>query len=345
MRRSLAMTCRVDLRLTRVHWVVGLGAMLCGIGWVQGVAASDGKIPEPVPQTATAPAIGVLLERMATALRTLNYEGTLVYLHDNRLETLNLLHRVEQGQIQERLISLTGPLRAVTQAHDRIMCVLPDGHPISIERQGGGRILDAGGIEPALLTEHYRIQHAGTARVAGRETEVIGIVPRDHLRYGYRFHIDRETALPLKSDLIDQHEDPLEQLMFTTFSFQPADGVAPEATPEQSARNVPATQALVSSRWRFDNPPPGFQLVMHREMPQADGAATEHFLFTDRLSAYSIYVESGTQEGLDGPTHIGAVHAIGRQVDGYQVTVVGEGPAATVQAAIAGVHRLPELTD
>lgn len=330
---------------SRAYWMVGLGAMLCGLGWTQAIAASEGESVEPAPQTATAPAIGALLERMATALRTLNYEGTLVYLHDNRLETLNLLHRVEQGQVQERLISLTGPVRAVTQIHDRVMCVLPDGHPISIERQGGGRILGVDGIDPALLGEHYRIHSAGTARVAGRETHVIAIVPRDHLRYGYRFHIDRETALPLKSDLIDQHEEPLEQLMFTTISLQPSDGVAPEATFEPSVRNAPATQVQASSRWRFDSSPPGFQLVMHRDMPQSDGAAAEHFLFTDRLSAYSIYVESGAQDGLDGPTHIGAVHAIGRKVDGYQVTVVGEVPAATVEAAIAGVHRLAETTD
>ncbi|TCT21436.1 MucB/RseB C-terminal domain-containing protein [Thiobaca trueperi] len=333
------------MRRSPVHWIAGLGAILCGIGWIQVVAASDGEPVEPVPQTATAPAIDTLLERMATALRTVNYEGTLVYLHDNRLETLNLLHRVEQGQIQERLISLTGPLRAVTQAHDRVMCVLPDGHPISIERQGGGRILGVGGINPVLLGKHYRIQSAGVARVAGRETDVVAIVPRDHLRYGYRFHIDRETALPLKSDLIDQHEDPLEQLMFTTISFQPSDGVAPEATFEPSVRSAPATQVQASSRWRFDNPPAGFQLVMHRDMPQSDGAPAEHFLFTDPLSAYSIYVESGAQDGLDEPTHIGAVHAIGRKINGYQVTVVGEVPAATVEAAIAGVHRLPETTD
>ena len=306
---------------------------LCGLGPAVGAATGDAAPPVDVTQQ-----VGVLLERMASALRSLNYEGVLVYLHENRLETLNLLHRVEQGRSQERLVSLSGPVRAVAREGDRVLCALPDGHPLAVERHDGGHLLETDGINPVALEQDYRTAILGAARIAGRDTDVIGIIPRDHLRYGYRFYIDRETALPLKSDLIDQREEPLEQLMFTSIALQPSDGVTPERV-GQPVRNAPVTEA--SSRWRFDAPPAGFQLVMHNEIAQSNGVAIEHFLFTDRLSAYSIYIEDGPQDGLDGVTNIGAVHAAGRQIDGHQVTAIGEVPAATVEAAIAGARLRP----
>jgi sigma-E factor negative regulatory protein RseB len=281
-----------------------------------------------------------LLQRMAEALSSLNYEGTLVYSHDNRLEALHLVHRYQEGEVQERLLSLSGPVRAVTRERDRVMCVLPDGHPISVKRPAGaGGLLNTDGIAPAQLVDYYRIEIQGIARVAGRETEVVGIIPRDDLRYGYRFYVDQETFLPLKSDLIDRNGESLEQLMFTSITVDPDAPTVPSSAPAAGVRGAPATR--VEGRWRFDERPPGFQLVSHGVMDHPSGVAVEHFLFTDRLSAYSVYIEADTRDGLTGSTHIGAVHAAGRQADGYQITAVGEVPSETVEAAVLGA-RLAE---
>ncbi|WP_242482588.1 MucB/RseB C-terminal domain-containing protein [Thiocystis violacea] len=315
-----------------------LGVFCCWLSLVHGVYAGEPPGAEAGEAADTSHQIAVLLSRMADAVRSLDYEGTLVYLHENRLEAMNLQHRIDRGQVQERLISLSGPVRAVVSAQERVMCVLPDGHPISVDR-GGSRFLDAEGIDPDALVDHYRIELLGTARIAGRDADVIGLIPRDALRYGYRFHIDRETALPLKSDLIDQNQDPLEQLMFTSIQFHPSDGDV--ADPQgQPIRSAPATSP--ASRWRFADVPPGFELVMHHDMQQPDGSTIEHFMFTDRLSAYSVYIDQDTENGFEGVASIGAVHAAGRSLDGYQLVAVGEVPATTVQAAIAGAHLLPE---
>lgn len=285
----------------------------------------------------------LMLERMNGALRSLDYEGTLVYLFDNRLETLHLVHRVDAGRVQERLLSLSGPVRAVTRDHGRVTCVRPDGHPISVKSYAGRNLLRSERVDPAALADRYRISLEGEVRVAGRETDVIAIEPRDSLRYGYRFHIDRETGLPLKSDLIDERGEPIEQLMFTSISTQVASGdpgvetaVAQGRSSEADARNAGP------SRWRFDGRPAGFDLAMHDVMRDPDGAEVEHFVFSDRLSAYSIYIESGAEDGLAGVTRIGAAHAAGRRIGDYQVTAVGEVPAATVEAAVAGVGPAAE---
>ncbi len=282
-----------------------------------------------------------MLESMNRALRSLNYEGTLVHLSENRLETLHLVHRVDGGRIQERLVSLSGPVRAVTRERDRVTCVMPDGHPISVKSHAGRNLLRSDRIDPVVLADRYQILIEGVARVAGRDADVLAIKPRDGLRYGYRFHLDRATALPLKSDLIDQMGEPIEQLMFTSLVLHEDADEAEAQAGGQKATEEPTQEdprPRISTRWRFEAPPPGFQQVMYDVLRAPNGAEVEQFVFSDRLSAYSVYIEPDAAGGLDGVTRIGAVHAAGRQIDGHQVTVVGEVPAATVEAAVVGVR-------
>jgi sigma-E factor negative regulatory protein RseB len=313
-------------------------ATLLGLG--AGAASADGEDQGRASD---------LLESMNRALRSLGYEGTLVHLYENRLETLHLVHRVDGGRVQERLVSLSGPVRAVTRQRDRVTCVMPDGHPISVKSHLGPNLLRSDRIDPAILADRYQIAIEGVARVAGRDTDVLAIKPRDALRYGYRLHLDRATRLPLKSDLIDLGGEPIEQLMFTSLVLhevtdeatdETTDGPEVAAPPQGPAEGAsPGPQA--STRWRFEGRPPGFEQVMYDVLRGPSGADVEHFVFSDRLSAYSIYIEPGAPEGLVGVTRIGAIHAAGRQTDGHQVTVVGEVPAATVEAAAAGVRAGP----
>lgn len=320
---------------------LGAAALMLTLGGLLALPAWSSTPSEPLEASAAELSPAALIERMTQAVRSRNYEGTLVYLHDTHLETLSLDHRIKDGQIEERLIALSGPIRAVARGKDRVNCVLSDGHPISVEQQNGGRFLDTDGIDPAALQSYYQVAYLGRARVAGRETDVVGLIPKDDLRYGYRFHIDRETALPLKSDLIDRHQAPLEQLLFTSITLHPDATPDPAATavvePPHSVRTAPATTP--SSHWRFEPMPLGFKLVMQHRLQQADGSVVEHFLFTDRLSSYSIYIEPASANGLDGLANSGSVHAAGRQVNGHQIIAVGEVPPATVQAAIAGVYQ------
>lgn len=280
-----------------------------------------------------------MLEEMNRALRSLDYEGTLVHLFEDRLETLHLVHRVDGGRVQERLVSLSGPVRTVTRERDRVTCVMPDGHPISVKSHAGRNLLRSDGIDPTALADRYQVAIEGVARVAGRDTDVLAIKPRDALRYGYRFHLDRATGLPLKSDLIDQSGQPIEQLMFTSLVLHEDAEEAAAPTQVEPSAPVPEDAGVQpGTRWRFDPRPPGFEPVMYDVLRAPSGAEVEHFVFSDRLSAYSIYIEPDGAEGLEGVTRIGAVHAAGRQVQGHRVTAVGEVPSATVQAAVEGVR-------
>jgi sigma-E factor negative regulatory protein RseB len=286
---------------------------------------------------------GQKLERMTDALRSLSYEGTLVYLHDHHLETLHIVHRIVNGRAHEQLVSLNGPVRQVTREHDHVVCELPDSVPISVRRRGlPGEVLRSPQFDPDALSPNYLVHPLGSARVAGRQTEVVGIIPRDAMRYGYRFYLDQESGLPLKSDLMGSSAEPIEQIMFTTLKVMAEEPGPAAASPAPAAATSAAVAAgagpAADGGWRFGPLPPGFEVVMHDHWRDGAGVPVEHIVLSDGLASVSVYVEEDTDDGLTGGTRFGAIHAMGGRVAGHQVTVVGEVPAATVQAVLAAIR-------
>ena len=327
------------------------GQALAIVGSVS-LCAPAGAADEP-PDTPAAQ-----LSRMAAAVDGLNYEGTLVYLADNRMETLHLVHRVDRGRIDERLISLSGPVRAVARHETEVTCVLSGDRPISVKRRPEVPVLlRPGAINPDAVAANYFVHPLGEIRVAGRDTDVVGIVPRDDYRFGYRFYLDRETGLPLKSDLMGTKGDPIEQVMFAAIQVGPLVGQVPAGAPEvrgvptpgsspaasPSATPPPAPGLAATGSWRFHDLPPGFVVRFHESASEGDSGPVEHFLITDQLASVSVFVEAMGAGGLTGATRIGGFHALGGRIDGRQVTVVGQVPAATLDAVLAALHRAPEL--
>jgi len=293
-----------------------------------------------------------LLGQMARALSELEYEGTLVYLNGHELSTLRIAHRISDGQAQESLLALSGPVRAVARSRQTVTCVLPDARAISVPRRSAGTAatLHAGAIDVERLQPYYLIHGLGRSRVAGRDTRVVGIIPRDDLRYGYRFFVDEDTGLPLKTDLMDSSATPIEQVMFTEIEF--LDTPRDEATVAASSASRPFKSASLStaidaSPWRFSELPPGYRVVATDPVaatgPNAGDAdaARQWFMVSDGLAVVSIYIEPDRGQGLAGHQRVGAVNAAGRSLDGYQITAVGEVPVRTVQAIAAAVGTQP----
>src|SRR5690606_25054024 len=66
------------------------------------------------------------LERMNRAVEELSYEGTFVHVHGGTGETLQIVHRNEDGSIAERILSLDGVGREIIRREDEVQCILPD---------------------------------------------------------------------------------------------------------------------------------------------------------------------------------------------------------------------------
>ena len=292
------------------------------------------------------------LDRMSTAIRDLNYRGTFVYQHNGKLEAMHVVHRGGEDS-RQRLFALSGAAREVIRDQEGVTCILSDSKAVMVDRSLPRGPFAALPRDLEQLNRHYRFSLGGTDRVLRRASQVVVIEPRDAYRYGYRFWLDSEHALPLRSELVTADGRALEQMMFTQLQvlqrISDAD-LRPALGGEEFTRYegpAPAAEAEIPAnsprRWTFDWLPAGFELRGHNwhGMP-VGGQRVEHWVFGDGLATVSVYIEKQNDElspGLQGLSRMGAVNAMGRALGEYHVTVVGEVPAETVERLAQGVRH------
>jgi sigma-E factor negative regulatory protein RseB len=283
------------------------------------------------------------LDDMSAALQTLNYDGTFVYLHDGKLEAMRIIHRMDQGGQRERLVSLTGSAREVLRDDKSVTCIMPDNKSVMVGQSRPPQPFPVVPRDLDSVSPYYLLEDVGDDRMAGYEARVIAITPRDGFRYGYRFWIARDTGMLLKSDLTDVDGKPIEQMMFTRLSIGddiPAGDLQPSLTgdgfswhSQMNTRRKPGKQEGKPA-WRVGKLPAGFSMThFQRKRMRDDSTDAQHMVFSDGLATVSAYVENtdSVQDPLVGLSSMGAMNAYGVLRDGFQVTVVGEVPPATVE--------------
>lgn len=291
------------------------------------------------------------LDEMSSALQTLDYDGTFVYLHDGRLDAMRIIHQVSDGGQRERLVSLTGSAREVLRDDKAVTCIKPDNKSVMI---GKSRPRPPFPVLPKDLgktSHYYNIEDGGDDRMAGYNARVIAITPKDEFRYGYRFWIEQNTRMLLKYDLSDPDGMPIEQVMFTRLVIGadiPQSALQPSLTGDgytwhrqEDVRNA-AAMASGKPGWQVAQLPAGFTLTdFQQKRMREEGEAAEHMVFSDGLATVSVYVEKRMQQddSLNGLSSMGAMNAYGLMLDGYQVMVVGEVPPATVRMIAHSLER------
>ena len=290
------------------------------------------------------------LDEMSSALQTLDYEGTFVYLHDGKLEAMRIFHQVDAGGERERLVSLTGSAREVLRDDKAVTCIMPDNKSVMVGQSRPRQPFPVVPRDLGSVSNYYLLEDLGDDRMAGHMTRVIAITPKDKYRYGYRFWIDKDTRMLLKSDLTGPDSEPIEQVMFTRLGIgaEISDAeLEPSLTGEgyswhrqEDVRHDPVVKPGKPA-WRVDSLPAGFELThfQHKRMRET-GAAAEHMVYSDGLATVSVYVEqlSAPGDAFKGLSTMGAVNAFGLLLDDYQVTVVGEVPPLTVEMIARAVE-------
>ena len=286
------------------------------------------------------------LERMAGAMEELNYEGTFVHLYGGNAETLEITHRNDNGLVSERIVSNDGISREIIRHADEIRCILPDRGVILIEEtRDASPLIAALPSYSETLEPHYEFAFDATDRVAERPTQVIRISPRDEFRYGYRLWLDENTAMPLKSQLMDENGEIIEQILFTRFEIFdsiPAEKLESQIdstgyillTPESSIA-VPDDGVL----WQASMLPGGFALSVAKHGTLAGSESpVEHHVYSDGLAAVSVFIENplAADDVAEGFTRLGSTNAFSTTVSGRKVTAIGEVPNKTLhQIAIS----------
>ncbi len=285
------------------------------------------------------------LEKMQHAVRQLNYEGTFVYLHNRHMETMRIIHTIEDGVERERLVSMNGAQREVVRSNGEVVCIQPDTKTVIVGKRFGHRgISNILTNEPSKLSNYYDLSVHGEERIAGKDAKMIMIIPKDKARYGHMVSLEMESGLPLRSDLLDASGNPVSQIMFTSMKSGPEvhDNELELVTKDELKQYTWSYQKPTQERsetdstkdhWVFDFIPDGFKLSVHETRPDASGEnSVEHFVFTDGLATMSVYIEKAVSGKLfEGGSQMGAINVFGTKVDGFQVIAVGEVPAQTVE--------------
>ena len=292
--------------------------------------------------------VWLLLQKAAYAARELNYQGVFVYQNGKQTRSVQITHMNSSGQEMTRNLVLDNsvqpdkPREVYSQGNDIVIFHAKNetNNPTTmvIEKRRGQNLF------PAILpTDLQAIKASYSARpgaiemIAGRTAQVIELVPNDAFRYNYKIWADTEFGLLLKMTLLDNKKQTLEQIEFNQLSmlntqdanwFQPKIDVSKNYVTENAA-----AINHVNSNWIVAELPAGYIKVDHvlLNLP-GKTVPVDQMIFSDGIASVSLFIEPITK-GMHpkmGHMLIGSTNICANVIDGYQITVIGEVPEATV---------------
>ncbi len=279
------------------------------------------------------------LDKMAGAVQTASYEGTVIRIQNDKVEALKVVHTVTDGIVREKVIVQEGNGLEIIRNGNEVQCILPDKKSVLVEEWNDQSALfsslPAGDIR---FGSEYDVSIVREDRVAGRKTVLLAIRPHDEYRYGHRIWLDMETGFPLQTKLISQEGEAIEQVRFADIKLGGnihASALAPSMSTEnfrwftQPKRTV---TPIVDSPWRSDELPAGFRVVStHEENLSARDTVVTHILYSDGLANVSVFIEPASDRKIAQRSSVGSSNSYSVETDGFSVTAVGEVPAATVE--------------
>lgn len=288
------------------------------------------------------------LEQIQAAAERLSYSGTVVHQRGGEVRSSRLHHLFDGQQTHERVQLLDGNPRELIRRGNEVQELLPEARRVRIVQRVRLDAFPALATRPAaeVLTV-YRVQVGGVERVAGHDSRVLIVEPKDAHRFGYRLWVEQANRLLLKAQVLGPGQEVLEQVAFSEVriggkfdrtTLRPSWPTTGWAVERSELRPLDPAQA----GWTMA-PPPGFR-VLHAVGRSANGERTRlQVVYSDGLASFSVFIEpmaSQTVPGgavlVDGPTSF-----VARRVGDSLVTVVGEVPPQTVRAVAGSVQPRP----
>jgi sigma-E factor negative regulatory protein RseB len=327
--------------ISRLSLVRGLAVVWAGS--LIGLAAAQ------QPPAASRPAersIGEWLVRMHEASRSRNYVGTFVVSSSSgAMSSARIWHACEGPQQVERVESLTGAPRTTLRRNDDVVTFLPESRLVRTERRESLSLFpDLLKSNDTSIPEYYVARALGHERVAGFDADVVQLVPKDSLRFGYRIWSEKKSGLVVKFQTLDTEGNILEQAAFSELQMDApvrADKIVqmmavPDGWRVEKSEAVKTTAA--AEGWALRAPVAGFK-PMGCYKRSAEGVV--QWIFSDGLGSVSLFVEPydrqrHTQEGLFAS---GATHTLARRIQDWWLTAVGEVPPQTLKAFAQNLER------
>jgi sigma-E factor negative regulatory protein RseB len=279
------------------------------------------------------------LDRMSTAVATLDYEGTVIRRQNGESQALKVVHKVVDGVVNEKVITQEGQGLEIIRVGNEVHCILPDSKSVLIEEWNDQNTLFSTlPARDAQFGSAYDLSVVREERVAGRPSVLVAIRPHDSYRFGHRLWLDRETGFPLRTELLGSDGRPIEELKFADISFESltdSQTLEPSISLENftwytEPRRVETTE--IETDWVCDDLPAAFGVIStrHERLPGADEPVT-HIVYGDGLATVSVFIAEGQDQSIARRSAMGASNSFSIEIGDHQVTAVGEVPSETVQ--------------
>ena len=286
----------------------------------------------------------LILQKAALAARELNYQGVFIYQNGNQARSVQITHMNDSGReftrnmVLDNKLQVGQPREVFSQGSD-IVIFHPKNDKVIIEKRRGQTLF------PAMLPINLQsLKLSYVARVgmldyvAGRQAQIVELIPKDAYRYSYKIWTDTEYGLLVKMTLLNDKTETLEQIAFQELSmlnshdlnwFQPKIDISKNYVMEEAAM-----PSRVHTNWIVAELPPGYIKVDHVEL-LVSGKTTpiNQMIFSDGIASVSLFIEpilKGMRPKM-GHKLVGSTNICANVIDGYQIIVVGEVPLATVQ--------------
>ncbi|WP_244816041.1 MucB/RseB C-terminal domain-containing protein [Caballeronia sp. Lep1P3] len=297
-----------------------------------------------------------LLNRIHEAAQQQNYEGTFVYQRGATVQSSRITHVAARGDGEyESLESLDGAPRRMLRHDDDMLTFVPERHLLVMEhRQSKDSFPSLLATSGDQVLAVYEPRLLGNDRVAGIDSQVIELDPKDAYRFAYKLWADAKTGLLLRAQTLDPDGQVLEQLSFSQVRIGGAIDKASIANGMRatSGWNIvrPPVQPvdMEAQGWRLQPNIPGFRKIRELRRPMASSQQgqppipVDQAVFSDGLAAISVFVEPVEKSTRkEGAGNSGATHVLVKRRGDFWITLLGEVPQATLQQFASTIEYKP----
>ncbi|WP_353395760.1 MucB/RseB C-terminal domain-containing protein [Hydrogenophaga sp. 5NK40-0174] len=298
--------------------------------------------------------IGDWLNRVHQAAVGRAYTGTLIVSAGSAMSTSKVWHVCDGNDQMEKVETLSGAPRTTIRHNSEVITFDPGtGKAFREKRESLGLFPELMKVPNGSLERFYLLERQGEDRVAGHMADVLTLLPRDDLRFGYKIWAEQSTGLVVKLQTLGEGRGVLEQVVFTELNLN-----APVEHATLAAQMVATSGFQVfepklakttaeEQGWRLSHPVPGFvPMGCHVRADEAGNAvsgAPMQWVFSDGLASVSLFVEQfdPAKHQREGAAVMGATHSLSRRLGEFWLTVLGEVPPLTLARFAQSLERLP----
>ncbi|EAQ31161.1 MucB/RseB C-terminal domain-containing protein [Idiomarina baltica] len=281
---------------------------------------------------------------MSTALNEQNFEASLVYVLGERIEPYHWLHAVEpNGEQLELIVQMNGPGFRALRIGDKVSHFHPAARDYSLRANSINHLIPPAFSEKfEKIQSYYRVVAVGGARVLDRKAQHIRLISKHDNRFGFSVWVDRDSGMPLKVMMINEDGIPVEQVQMTSLALRQDPSPLLEELKRlsmppliQVTTNSQQMQRSLRPLWH----PEGFKLVEQKHHQLAvDNTPVDHYLFTDGLTEYSVYIAPRDAEQTGAMSVVGSQNLYTEPRNDVIITVVGQIPIQTAKRIVAEVQ-------